>query len=152
MLELHAPKRRSCSSEGRGRVRANLIKLSLDCWGRLISPRGKAYASCRSHSFSEEKHGHVPLSICKHFARLRDPRLNRRKRHLLPDILVIAIWAVICGANNFPPIEAFGKHRRDWLAKFLALPNGVPSHDTFERVFQRLCPDAIQCCFLAWLR
>jgi predicted transposase YbfD/YdcC len=92
------------------------------------------------------------LSICKHFARLRDPRLNRRKRHLLTDILAIAICAVICGANNFPQVEAFGKRRRDWLKKFLALPNGIPSHDTFERVFQRLCPDAFQRCFLAWLR
>jgi len=92
------------------------------------------------------------LSIRKHFARLPDPRLNRRKRHLLPDIIAIAICAVICGANNFPQVEAFGNRRRDWLARFLALPNGIPSHDTFERVFQRLCPDAFQRCFLAWLR
>src|SRR5262249_58999151 len=80
------------------------------------------------------------------------PRLNRRKRHLLPDIIAIAICAVICGANNFPQVEAFGNRRRDWLARFLALPNGIPSHDTFERAFQRLCPHAFQRCFLAWLR
>jgi predicted transposase YbfD/YdcC len=92
------------------------------------------------------------LSIRKHFAGLRDPRLNRRKRHLLADILTIAVCAVIAGANNFPQIEAFGKRRRDWLARFLALPNGIPSHDTFERLFQRLCPDAFQRCFLGWLR
>jgi predicted transposase YbfD/YdcC len=92
------------------------------------------------------------LSIRKHFARLPDPRLNRRKRHLLTDIVVIALCAVICGANNFPQIAAFGKRRRDWLARFLRLPNGIPSHDTFERVFQRLCPDSFQRCFLAWLR
>jgi predicted transposase YbfD/YdcC len=92
------------------------------------------------------------LSIRQHFARLRDPRLNRRKRHLLPDIIAIALCAVICGANNFPQVETFGKRRREWLSKFLALPNGIPSHDTFERVFQRLCPDAFQRCFLAWLR
>ena len=92
------------------------------------------------------------LSIRKHFANLRDPRLNRRKRHLLADILTIAVCAVIAGANNFPQIEAFGKRRRDWLARFLALPNGIPSHDTFERLFQRLCPDAFQRCFLGWLR
>lgn len=92
------------------------------------------------------------LSIRKHFARLRDPRLNRRKRHLLSDLITMAICAVICGANNFPQIEAFAKRRRDWLATFLALPNGVPSHDTFERVFQRLCPEAFQRCFLAWLQ
>ena len=94
----------------------------------------------------------APLSVYRHFARLRDPRLNRRKRHLLGDILVIALCAVIAGANNFPQVEAFGRRRRDWLARFLALPNGIPSHDTFERLFQRLCPDAFQRCFLAWLR
>ena len=92
------------------------------------------------------------LSIRQHFARLPDPRINRRKRHLLSDVLVIAICAVICGANNFPQVEAFARRRRDWLGKFLNLPNGVPSHDTFERLFQRLNPDAFQRCFLAWLR
>ena len=92
------------------------------------------------------------LSIRKHFARLRDPRLNRRKLHLLPDLLAIAICAVSAGANNFPQSEAFARRRRDWLGRFLSLPNGVPSHDTFERVFQRLCPDAFQRCFLAWLQ
>jgi predicted transposase YbfD/YdcC len=91
------------------------------------------------------------VSIRKHFARLRDPRLNRRKRHLLPDLIIMAICAVICGANNFPQIAAFAHRRRDWLATFLELPHSVPSHDTFERVFQRLCPDAFQRCFLAWL-
>jgi predicted transposase YbfD/YdcC len=94
----------------------------------------------------------APLSIRRHFARLRDPRLNRRRRHELLDLLVIALCAVIAGANNWQQIEAFGKRRRDWLGKFLALPNGIPSHDTFERVFQRLCPDAFQRCFLGWLR
>jgi hypothetical protein len=90
----------------------------------------------------------APLSIRRHFARLRDPRLNRRKRHQLMDLLVIALCAVVAGANNWQQVEAFGKRRRDWLARFLALPNGIPSHDTFERLFQRLCPDAFQRCFL----
>src|SRR6266566_123817 len=89
------------------------------------------------------------LSIRQHFAPLRDPRLNRRKRHLLPDIIAIAICAVICGANNWQQVETFGRRRRDWLATFLALPNGIPSHDTFERVFGRLCPDAFQRCVWA---
>ena len=66
--------------------------------------------------------------------------------------MVIALCAVVAGANNWQQIEAFGKRRRDWLGNFLALPNGIPSHDTFERVFQRLCPDAFQRCFLGWLR
>jgi predicted transposase YbfD/YdcC len=91
------------------------------------------------------------VSIRTHFARLKDPRLNRRRRHRLVDIVVIAICAVVCGANTFRQVEAFGKRRRDGLAKFLELPNGVPSHDTFERVFRALCPEAFQRCFLAWL-
>ncbi len=93
-----------------------------------------------------------PLSVHRHFARLRDPRLLRRRRHSLSDIVLIALCAVIAGANNFPQIEAFGKRRRDWLARFLALPNGIPSHDTFERVFQRICPETFQHCFLDWLQ
>ena len=73
------------------------------------------------------------LSLHKHIRRLRDPRLNRRKRHLLGDILTIAICAVIAGANTWPDIETFGRKRLDWLQRFLELPNGIPSHDTFER-------------------
>jgi predicted transposase YbfD/YdcC len=92
-----------------------------------------------------------PLSIRKHFAPLRDPR-RHRQRHLLLDIVVIAICAVIAGANNWQQVELFGRHRQGWLRKFLALPNGIPSHDAFERVFARLSPVAFQRCFLSWLR
>src|SRR5262249_45627482 len=92
------------------------------------------------------------LSIRRHFAHLRDPRINRRKRHLLPDLIAIAICAVVCGANNFPQIEAFALRRRDGLPTSLPFPNGAPPHPTFERVFQRLCPEAFQRCFLAWLQ
>ena len=91
------------------------------------------------------------LSIIKHFARLRDPRRNHRKRHLLIDILVIALCAVICGANDWQQIATFGQRRRDWLKTFLALPNGIPSHDTFERVFDRLDPQAFLGCFQRWV-
>jgi predicted transposase YbfD/YdcC len=91
------------------------------------------------------------LSIQKHFAPLRDPR-RHRQRHLLLDIIVIALCAVIAGANNWQQIALFGRHRKGWLKRFLALPNGAPSHDTFERVFARLSPVAFQRCFLSWLR
>lgn len=91
------------------------------------------------------------LNIKKYFGRLKDPRLNRRKRHLLLDIIGIAICAVVSGCDDWQQIETFGKSRRDWLKTFLRLPHGIPSHDTFERVFDRLDPPAFQACFRAWM-
>jgi hypothetical protein len=78
------------------------------------------------------------LSLHKHIRRLKDPHLNRRKRHLLGDILTIAVCAVLAGANTWPDSETFGRKRLDWLQRFLELPNGIPSHDTFERLCDRL--------------
>lgn len=91
------------------------------------------------------------LSLHQHIRRLKDPRINRRKRHLLLDILTIAVCAVIAGANTWPDIETFGRRRQDWLQRFLELPNGIPAHDTFERVFDRLQPHALQATLLGWL-
>lgn len=91
------------------------------------------------------------LSLHQHLRRLQDPRINRRKRHLLGDILTIAICAVVAGANTWPDIESFGHKRREWLQRFLDLPNGIPSHDTFERLFDRLQPQALQTTLLGWL-
>jgi hypothetical protein len=91
------------------------------------------------------------LSLHTHIRRLQDPRLNRRKRHLLGDILTIAVYAVLAGANTWPEIEVFGRTRLQWLQRFLALPNGIPSHDTPERVFDRLQPQALQTALLGWL-
>jgi predicted transposase YbfD/YdcC len=91
------------------------------------------------------------LSVTKHFARLRDPRRDHCKRHLLIDIIVIALCATICGANDWQQIVTFGQRRHDWLKTFLALPNGIPSHDTFERVFDRLDPHAFLACFQRWV-
>jgi predicted transposase YbfD/YdcC len=90
-------------------------------------------------------------SVSRYFARLRDPRRQHLKRHLLLDIIVIAICAVIAGADDWQQVVTFAKHRRAWLQTFLALPNGVPSHDTFERVFDRLDPQAFQACFRQWV-
>jgi predicted transposase YbfD/YdcC len=92
------------------------------------------------------------FSILRCFSSLKDPRINRRKRHQLLDVVAIALCAVIAGANTWPQIARFGRKRLDWLKTFLALPNGVPSHDTFERVFGRLDPAALQRCLLDWLR
>jgi predicted transposase YbfD/YdcC len=85
----------------------------------------------------------TPLNIAQHFRSLKDPRINRHKRHLLLDIIVIALCAVLCGAKDWQQVEAFGKSRLTWLRRFLKLPNGIPSHDTFERVFDRLEPAAL---------
>ena len=92
------------------------------------------------------------LSIHRHFARLKDPRRRRRCEHRLLDIILIAICAVIASCDDWQEIELFAKSRRDWLRRFLALPNGVPSHDTFERVFNRLDPRAFHDCFREWVR
>lgn len=76
-----------------------------------------------------------------HLLQLTDPRLKRRRRHELLDVLLIAITAMLCGAENFVHMAQFGKAKQAWLRTFLALPNGIPSHDTFRRVFLRLAPE-----------
>jgi len=85
------------------------------------------------------------------FAGLEDPRIDRTKLHQLEDIILIAILAVICGAEGWVEIEAFGKAKEAWLKTFLALPNGIPSHDTFGRVFARIDPQQFEQCFLSWV-
>jgi predicted transposase YbfD/YdcC len=93
----------------------------------------------------------APLPVHHYFAPLRDPRRAHRRRHLLIDILVITLCAVLAGADDWQQVVTFAERRRDWLATFLALPNGIPSHDTFERVFDRLDPHAFQACFRRWV-
>jgi predicted transposase YbfD/YdcC len=94
--------------------------------------------------------GVSPLSLKKHFGTLRDPRLRRRRLHELLDIIAIAICAIIGNADTWPDIVTFGKSHRAWLKRFLPLTNGIPSHDTFERVFDLLDPQAFGRCFLNW--
>jgi predicted transposase YbfD/YdcC len=90
------------------------------------------------------------LAIQTHFRNLHDPR--RAPRHQLLDIIVIAICAVICGANDWQQIVTFGQQRRAWLQRFLLLPNGIPCHDTFERVFERLNPRVFTAALHRWMQ
>ena len=92
------------------------------------------------------------LSLFSHFVGLEDPRIDRTKKHLLLDIIVLAICAVIGGAEGWEEIEDFGKDKHQWLKRFLRLPNGIPSHDTISRVFRRIKPEAFQECFLSWVQ
>src|SRR6187200_1409504 len=92
-----------------------------------------------------------PVAFADYFADLPDPRVDRTKLHRLDDILVIAVCAVLCGADSFEEIEAFGKAKCDWLKRFLALPHGVPSHDTFTRVFAALDRTAFADRFARWM-
>ena len=91
------------------------------------------------------------VSFLNHFETLTDPRIERSKEHLLIDIVAIAILAVISGADGWGAIELYGKTKYEWLKGLLELPNGMPSHDTFSRVFARIEPKQFQECFLSWV-
>lgn len=92
------------------------------------------------------------VSVVEHFAGLPDPRMERTRLHELLDVLVIAACAVICSAESWEDVAEFGRSKFDGLKRFLKLPNGIPSQDSFNRVFVRLDPQALQECFLSWLR
>jgi predicted transposase YbfD/YdcC len=87
-----------------------------------------------------------------HFGMLPDPRVERTKKHKLLDIIAIAMCGVISGADNWVEIEEFGQIREAWLREFLELPNGIPSHDTFGRVFAQLDAEAFRRSFIDWVR
>jgi predicted transposase YbfD/YdcC len=91
-------------------------------------------------------------SIKKHFRGLKDPRIKGRSSHLLVDVITMSICAVIGNCNDWRDIELFAKERESWFRRFLRLPNGIPSHDTFARVFARLDPRVFSRCCVDWLR
>ena len=95
------------------------------------------------------KHKH---SIAEHFNDIEDIRIERGKKHKLIDIITISICAVVCGADGWIDIEMYGIARKKWLEKFLELPNGIPSHDTFARVFSQINPDEFNKSFLSWIK
>ena len=86
-----------------------------------------------------------------HFENLTDPRLERTRRHVLQDILVIALCALVANSNTWVDSEHYGKTKLDFLRRYLELPNGIPSHDTFGRVFAKLDPAALLVCLQSWL-
>ena len=93
----------------------------------------------------------IPLSLSHHFAALSDPRVGRARQHELLDIVGIALCAVISGAESWPAVERYGHAKRDWLAGHFRLTNGIPSHDTFRRVFCLLDPEAFRRGFADWV-
>lgn len=92
----------------------------------------------------------LETSIERYFGDVPDPRVARTRRHRLLDLLTIAVCAVVCGANDWVAVATFGQEKAAWLRTFLDLPNGLPSHDTFSRVFARLDPVAFERSFGAW--
>ena len=88
--------------------------------------------------------------LVEHFSGLEDPRCTGKVDHRLIDILVIAVCAVIACAESWDDIALYGRNKVGWLRSFLTLANGIPSHDTFRRVFMLIDPDAFEACFTAW--
>lgn len=95
--------------------------------------------------------GYAP-TLEAQFADLTDPRTDHTRRHKLIDIVIIAVLGAIAGADAWTDMETFGKAKEAWLRKYLELPNGIPSHDTFGRVFARLDPQEFQQCFINWVK
>lgn len=90
-------------------------------------------------------------TIAQHFVKMTDPRKGTLRYHKFMDILVIGICAVTCGADDYEAIAAFGRAKAEWFSRFLELPNGIPGHDTFWRVFEALNPEQFQHCFVQWM-
>ena len=93
----------------------------------------------------------VSATIAEHFSSLKDPRIQLKTHHKLIDIIIITICAVICGADDWQEVVDYGKAKHDWLKTFLELPRGIPSHDTFGRVFSLLRPEDFEKCFVSWI-
>jgi predicted transposase YbfD/YdcC len=93
----------------------------------------------------------APRGVLRFFEELEDPRMDRTKLHALSDILFITLCAVLCGADSWAEVELYGRSKEQWLRQFVPLANGIPSHDTFGRVFSRLDPTQLEQCFVNWM-
>jgi len=91
-------------------------------------------------------------SFLSYFSEMKDPRIERTKRHLMDDIIFIAIASVLSGGDSWNDMEEYGEIKKEWLSTFLELPNGIPSHDTFNRFFAALDADVFETCFLLWIK
>jgi predicted transposase YbfD/YdcC len=94
----------------------------------------------------------MAASFISFFENLEDPRVERTKQHKLIDIIGLTLCAVLCGCEDWEEIELFGQKKRSWLSSFLELPNGIPSHDTINRLFAALNPSSLQEAFLEWIQ
>jgi len=93
----------------------------------------------------------APRALLRFFDELEDPRMDRTKLHSLDDILFITLCATLAGADSWTEVEVYGNEKLDWLRTIMPLPHGIPSHDTFGRVFSRLHPEQLERCFLRWM-
>jgi predicted transposase YbfD/YdcC len=94
----------------------------------------------------------MATSLFEHFSSIVDPRIERQKLHSLSCIIFLTICAVLSGCNDWDEIEEYGIEKEAWLKKYIELRNGIPSHDTINRVFARLRPDELQVCFMDWVQ
>lgn len=92
------------------------------------------------------------LDLRLYFSDMKDPRIDRKKLHSLEDIVFISIAAIICGAEGWNEIEEYGKSKKEWLSTILPLPNGIPTHDTFNRFFAALDPEEFEGRFIKWVQ
>lgn len=120
--------------------------------GEAVQATAKPKAAPATKVITQPEESCSILALVECFSDIVDPRVNRRQRHNLIDLIVISICAVICNADGWADIRTWAESHRQWLEKFLELPGGLPSRDTLRRTISRIDPDAFQKAFLTWLK